>query len=64
MEQAAQGGGGPHPCGVWHRGRWFSGHGVGELMVGLDDLSSLFQPLWFCDFILQGKRKIKRGKSD
>ena len=28
---------------MWHWGTWFSGHGGFGLMVGLDDLSSLFQ---------------------
>jgi len=29
---------------MWHQGTWFSGHGGGGLMVGLDNLIGLFQP--------------------
>jgi len=34
---------------MWHFGTWFSKHGGGGLMIGLDDLRGLFQPmiLWF-----------------
>jgi len=36
---------------MWHLGIWFSRHGGVGLMVGLDDLRGLFQPmiLWFYD---------------
>jgi len=34
---------------MWFFGIWFSSHGGVGLMVGLDDLRDLFQPmiLWF-----------------
>ena len=50
MAEAAQGGGGvtisgcvPEPCGCVTEDM-VSGHGGDGLMVGLDDLSGLFQP--------------------
>ena len=34
---------------MWRLGTWFSSHGGHELMVGLHDLSGLFQPWWLYD---------------
>lgn len=37
----------------WHCGMWVSGHAGDGLVVRLDELSDLFQPLWFhCYFII------------
>ena len=38
---------------IWHMGTWFSRYGGDGLMVGLDNLRGLLQPLWFCDSAIQ-----------
>ena len=38
---------------MWHWGTWFSGHSGDDLVVGLSDLSGLFQLLWFCEIVSQ-----------
>ena len=40
---------------TWHWGMWFSRRGGDGLMVGLNDLSDLFQPWWFYDSIFPTK---------
>lgn len=37
-----------------------SKHGGGGLIVGLDDLSGLFQLYWFCDPKILGKKDLER----
>ena len=64
LEQAAQGSGGVtilwgylKDMQIWRLGAWFSG-GLGSvrLMVGLDDLTSLFQPKGFYDSMTLWRR--------
>ena len=40
-------------------GAMVSGHGGDGLMVGLDGLSGLFQPYWFCDPMIPPELSVK-----